>query len=420
MHTSTGIMAVGLTLLVPLGCQASNPASSQRFVVEGTGFVLKEGETSRAFTPWGFNYDRTVIDGRDVLLEDAMRERPGIVNEDFAAMRRLGGNTVRIFIATSEILDGPEQVNAEGLARLDRVLTMAHDNDLKVILVGLATIRPSSIPAWMQEAHDDVIEAAEVLFWRTVARACRGRPEIFTYDLQNEPVVHWSNRDSLIVGCFEMSEGQKFCYVHQHYRQIEAKWTRHVQARHGTEEALKEHWPDYPREGETWDKIAVSAFDGKDPRYKEYAAWNRGVFAEWAKRLASAIREEDGTHLITVGALNPLPLAEPVDFYCYHLYPPTVEPGEDYLARCREDWEKRLSKIPRDKPLVIEEFYPMWKPATVAAADVLDAMLDTTRERCAGWISFYWGAPERLNWPGPGHRELYGEWLKAWSARAPR
>jgi hypothetical protein len=297
---------------------------------------------------------------------------------------------------------------------------MARNNNLRVILVGLATIRPSTIPAWLQKADDDMIEAAEVLFWRTVARACRGRPEIFAYDLQNEPVVHWSNKDSLVVGCFDMSDGQQFCYVHQHYRRIETKWTRHVQSTYGSEDVLKEHWADYPREGETWDHIAVPAFDGKDPRYKEYAAWNRGVFAAWARRLASAIREEDDTHLITVGALNPTPLAEPVDFYCYHLYPQAAGPDEDYLAKSREDWEKRLSGIPRDKPLIIEEFYPMWKPETVSATDVIDAMLETTSSRCAGWISFYWGAPDRLNWQDSSHRRLYEEWLKAWSGKAPR
>ncbi|HQE26156.1 MAG TPA: cellulase family glycosylhydrolase [Phycisphaerae bacterium] len=414
------LLLISLGCLVSLGCHAARPEPAERFTIEDGRFVLRRGQESRPFTPWGFNYDRTVVDGRDMLLEDVMRERPAIVNEDFAAMRRLGGNTVRIFISTSEVLASPDRVNDEGLQRLDRVLDMAGANGLKVILVGLATIRPASIPEWMQNASDEQMEAAELLFWRTVARACRRRSEIFTYDLQNEPVVHWSNSDNWIVGCFDMPDGQRFCYVHQHYRQIESKWTRHVQAKYGTVEALRQHWPDFPRTGETWDRIAVPAFDGKDPRFAEYAAWNRGVFAAWAQRLADAIRVEDDTHLITVGALDPAPLAEAVDFYCYHLYPPAAGPGEDYLAKCRQDWEQRLSKVPADKPLVIEEFYPMWKPAGVPTADVLETMLDVTRDRCAGWISFYWGAADRLTWVATENRRLYEEWQEAWSAHAPK
>lgn len=409
-----------VALIAGCGTPAGHSFAGERIVVQDRGFaVAREGRAARPFIPWGFNYDRTVVDGKDMLLEDVMAQRPQVVAEDFAAMRRLGGNCVRIFIATSEILAGPDRISPAGLQRLDRVLDMAAAADLKVILVGLATLRPASIPDWMRAATDEELESAEVLFWQTVARACRGRNEIFTYDLQNEPVVHWSDSDDLIVGCFDMPDGQRFCYVHQHCRRISAKWTHHIQTKCGTEEAIKAHWPDYPRAGESWDRIAVAAFDGKDPRFAEYAAWNRSIFAGWAKGLASAIRSVDDTHLITVGALDPAPLAEAVDFYCYHLYPPAAAAGEDFLAKSRTDWHERLGKIPRDKPLVIEEFFPMWKPADVPAAHVLDAMLDATHGRACGWVSFYWGPPDRLTWTAPGMRELYESWLAAWSAKAP-
>lgn len=423
MNRHLAIIHAATICCLLLGCRLDSDKQTplQRIGVQGLAFAASsEGAASRPFIPWGFNYDRTVVDGRDMLLEDVLREQPGIVAEDFAAMRRLGGNTVRIFISTYEILSGPDAVAPEGLVRLDSVLQMADDAGIKVILVGLATIRPATIPAWMQSASDEQMEAAEVLFWKTVARACRGRSAIFAYDLQNEPVVHWSDSDSLIVGCFDMPDGQRFCYVHQHYRHINAKWTRHVQAKYGTEQTLKARWPDYPRAGESWDKIAGAAFDGKDPRRAEYAAWNKGVFADWAKRLAAAIRAEDDTHLITVGALNPVPLAEAVDFYCYHLYPLAAAAGEDYLAKSRADWQMRLAKIPTDKPLIIEEFFPMWMPATVKPAEVLDAMLATTHDRCSGWVSFYWGSPDRLTWPAPEQRQSYESWLAAWTARAPK
>ncbi|HOB76173.1 MAG TPA: hypothetical protein PKG54_16795 [Phycisphaerae bacterium] len=408
-----------------LGC--SSPGTTNRtlrdatIVTAGSRFVLQlPGAAADAprptFTPWGFNYDRTVLDGRDVLLEDVLREQPEKIDRDFAAMRRLNGNVVRVFLATGYFLKGPQEIHPEAFAGLDLLLAAARRHDLRLILVGLANIRPADMPAWMRDADDETMDQAEGVFWQAVARHCRGNPAVFAYDLQNEPVIHWVDNDAWIVGCFDMPTGPKFCYCHYHYRRISRRWTAEIHRRFPDEAALRAHWPDYPRPGESWSSIAIPAFENKqDPRFGEYFAFQRPLLANWAARLAGIIRAEDPDHLITVGALNPPAVANVVDFHCFHLYPDPVPAGEDFLQTNARRWQERLSAITDGKPIILEEFYPLWVPAQIAKRDLLRTMLEATSPRATGWVSFYWGEPEIQTGSDPAGRELYAEWLRLWS-----
>lgn len=427
----TGSLRSALAILGLLalhaGCAASDrqrvqdKASSRAFVIaQEQGFALKhEDGPPEAFTPWGFNYDRSVIEGRDVLLEDILRERPEKIARDFEAMRHMGGNVVRVFLATGEFLNGPQEVNRKALQRLDIVLEAARANSLRLILTGLANIQPEAAPAWMQEADDEMMEQAEMLFWRTIARHCRNEPAVFAYDLQNEPAVPWKDADQWVIGCFDMPSGPRFCYVHYRCRQMQRQWTQHIQQRFQTEDALRRHWQDYPRAGESWSAIAIPEADASDPRYGEYVAFHGVVLREWANRLADILRAEDPNHLVTVGALNPNAVADAVDFHCVHLYPEPVEEQEDFLKVNREKWRARVAPLPADKPLLVQECYPMWAPEEIPLEDILQALLEATGGRAAGWVSFYWGAPEEQSWTWPAARGQYERWLAAWKAAQP-
>lgn len=414
------------------GCWASSLSddhgrpSEEYVIVKDNRFALartsedRRWAATRPFVPWGFNYDRTVIDGRDVLLEDILRERPEQVGRDLAAMRAMGGNVARVFVATADILAAPEQVNPEGLGRLDLLLKAARSSDMRLILVGLANLRPAAAPAWLQKADDDTVRRAEITFWRAVARHCRGEPAIFAYDLQNEPAVPWNNIEPWVIGCFDMSGGQRFCYVHYLCRQMSLQWTRHIHKRFASEETLRRRWPDYPRPGESWAAIAIPSREAKDPRYGDYLALHAALMATWSDRLAGVIRAEDPGHLVTVGALNPPAFGRAVDFHCFHLYPEAVPADQDFLAANRRKWRQRMAEVADGKPIVIEEFYPMVVSKGLELQRVLDAMLEATRPRASGWVSFYWGPAAELNWPLPTMRAMYEEWLGVWSETGRR
>jgi hypothetical protein len=419
-------------LWLAFGCAARNPkdryghAGDEYAIVKDGRFALaRVGDDgrragTRPFVPWGFNYDRTALDRRDVLLEDILRERPEQVGRDLAAMRAMGGNVARVFVATADILDGPDQVNPEGLRRLDLLLDAARGSDMRLILVGLANLRPATAPAWVQKADDETMRLAQVTFWRAVARRCRGEPAIFAYDLQNEPAVPWNDTDPWVIGCFDMSGGQKFCYVHYLCRQMGLQWTQYIHRRFANEETLRRHWQDFPRPGESWAAIAIPKPDAKDPRYGDYFGLHAELMAAWSDRLANVIRAEDPGHLITVGALNPPAFARAVDFHCFHLYPDGVPAGEDFITVNRQRWRQRMAEVPDGKPVVIEEFFPMVMPQGVTFQQALDTMLDATKPRASGWVSFYWGPAAELNWSMPIMRPTYEDWLKLWSETGRR
>ncbi|HOW70149.1 MAG TPA: hypothetical protein PKY77_06055 [Phycisphaerae bacterium] len=423
-------LIVGLWALC--GCsattlEAGHDQLNQEYVIikEGQFMLARAGRNgrqsaSRPFVPWGYNYDRTVVNGRDVLLEDALREQPQKVARDLATMRAMGGNVARVFVATTDILDGPEKPSPEGLRKLGLLLDATRRSGMRLILVGLANLRPDTAPAWLQKADDATMNVIQLTFWQTVARQCRGEPTVFAYDLQNEPAVPWNDTEPWVIGCFDMSGGQNFCYVHYLCRQMAMQWTQYIHKRFTDQAALRRHWPDYPRSGESWTAIAIPKQDPKDPRYGEYFGLHAELMATWADRLAGAIRAEDPGHLITVGALNPPAFARTVDFHSFHLYPERVPAGQDFLALNRDRWRQRMTEVPDRKPVVIEEFYPMVVPQGITFQQALDAMLTATRPRASGWVSFYWGPAAELNWPTPMMHPMYENWLKVWNETGRR
>ena len=377
--------------------QLNRTRSVSRVGVSGLRFVsIGKRRRRRAFVPRGFNYDWTILDGRAVRLEDLLKHRPDKIAADFSAMRRLGANTVRVFLPTGMFLKSPTRADGRALRRLAVVFRAADHNRLRLIVTGLALIRAAEVPGWMRRASDETIARAELTFWRALARRGRSERSILAYDLQNEPAIHWSDSRVLVNGRLRAPTGESFCYVHRHYRRIRREWTRFVRRRFRRESALAAHWPDYPRRGETWSAIACPRETGRDPRYREYVWFHRLLLSAWAQRLAASIRPLDPHHLITVGAFDPEVMADAVDFYSVHLYPKRVAAHQRFVAANRAAWRMQVERLPADKPLLIEEFFPLNTPRQVPTRSVVNALFAATRARAAGWLTAYFGSPEVL------------------------
>jgi hypothetical protein len=391
-------------------------ASLSPVTVSGVRFVSVAAHRRREFVPQGFNYDWTMLDGRAVRLEDLLEGRADKIAEDFSAMRRLGANTVRVFLPTATFLKGATEPDNRALRRLAVLFRAAERNRLRLIVTGLALMRAAAVPAWMQRASDEIIERAELTFWSALARRGRSEASIFAYDLQNEPAIHWSDSPVLVDGRLRTPTGDSFCYVHRHYRRIRRQWTRHVRRRFRRESALAGHWPDYPRKGETWSAIACPAKSRRDPRYGDYIAFHGALLSTWAQRLAASIRQVDPHHLITVGAFDPLVMADAVDFYSLHLYPKQVASDRRFTAVNRAAWQRRIEALPADKPLLIEEFFPLYTPRRVSARAVVDALFAATRGRAAGWLTSYVGTPQALRHARPASDRRYRADVEVYAA----
>ena len=156
-----------LTILVAFVACANAPgaraADLERIVVsdDGASFVTKTSAT--AFHPWGFNY----LGNFGELFEenwadpDAWRD----IEADFAAMRRLGANVVRVHLQFGTYMATADQARPEELKRLRALLDVAAENGLYLDLTGLGCYHPKRQPEWLDALTEEQRWAAQARFW---------------------------------------------------------------------------------------------------------------------------------------------------------------------------------------------------------------------------------------------------------------
>jgi hypothetical protein len=298
-----------------------------------TGFVLKP--SAKSFIPCGFNYDH---DEHGRLLEDYWESEWPRVEANFAEMKKLGANVVRIHLQLAKFMDGPHQANQKALNRLSKLIELAEREQLYVDVTGLGCYHKVDVPVWYDKLVEQGRWDVQARFWEAVAARCANSPAIFCYDLMNEPVVPGGRRN----------DGD---------------------------------WLGPPFAGSHF--VQFITLDQKNRPRPDIAR-------QWIQHLVAVIRKVDRRHLITVGLVDwsldrkgltsgfvPAKIESDIDFLCVHLYP----------ASGRLDEAARTLKgFSVGKPVVVEETFPL-----KCAPKELDELIG--RSQAAGWISFYWGKP---------------------------
>jgi len=357
------VLLASVLVTVNIGCVGAN-LEWVRVSADGSGFVL--AESGRAFAPWGFNYDHDRGGG---LLEDYWVEKWAAVEEDFAEMKALGANVVRIHLQFGKFMEAPDRPNEKSLAQLGRLVRLAERVGLYLDVTGLGCYHKQDVPAWYDRLDEKQRWAAQGRFWEAVAARCAKSPAVFCYDLMNEPVVPGGSK--------KRSDWLGPGFGDKYFVQF----------------------------------IALEA-RGR-PRHE--------IARAWIEHLVAAVRKHDKRHLVTVG-LVPWSLDRPgltsgfipekvtgkLDFIAMHLYP---EKGK--LAEAMDT----LRGFAIGKPVVIEETFPL-KCGPAEHGKFLDA----SREVACGWIGFYWGkTPEEFRKSGT---KTFGEaftlaWLETFQKKTP-
>ncbi len=298
---------------------------------DGRGFVLTD--SGKPFRPWGVNYDH---DGQGRLLEDYWTDEWPTVEADFAEIKALGANVVRIHLQFGRFMRSPTESNADALKQLARLVALAEQTGVYLDLTGLACYHKADVPPWYDALSEQGRWQAQAAFWEAIAATCSKSPAIFCYDLMNEPVVPGGGKRDDWLGP---------AFAGKHFVQF---ITLDLAGRQRTD-----------------------------------------VAREWIERLVAAIRRHDERHLITVGLVNwsldrpgltsgfvPGKVAAKLDFIAVHVYP---ERGK--LEKAQET----LAGFQIGKPVVVEETFPL-KCSAAELEEFIEANNDV-----AGWISFYWG-----------------------------
>lgn len=360
-----------LLIVLAWFCSSMTALSSQagelsriKVAEDGKGFAL--ASTGERFVPWGFNYDH---DESGRLIEDYWTDEWPKVAEDFAEMRALGANVVRIHLQVSRFLTGPDSTNQKSLDRLKKLLELAESEGLYLDLTGLGCYHKQDVPKWYDELSEDGRWNAQVVFWEAVARTCRESPAVFCYDLMNEPVVPGGDRKA--------GDWLGPPFGDKHFVQV------------------------------------ITLSQGKRER--------PDIAKAWIDTLVAAVRREDPQGLVTVGLVDwsldrpgltsgfiPDKIAAKLDFLCVHVYPQKgkVDEAIDVVAA--------FARV--GKPVLIEETFPL--QCTFAE---FGEFVSRSREFAAGWVGFYWGKSHDEYRKGTTFVDgLMSAWLEYFEAQNPR
>ncbi len=304
--------------------------------LDGKQFV--KSDSGQRFLIWGVNYDH---DAEGNLIEDYWHQHWDQVEQDFAEIKQLGANTVRVHLQLGKFMRQADQPNEESLRQLKRLVSLAETNGLYLDITGLGCYHRRDIPAWYDSLSESDRWEVQARFWEAVAQACGGSNAVFCFDLMNEPIVPGDEKKET-----DWLAGE---FAGKHFVQRIAR-------------ELK---------GRARSEVAQS----------------------WIDKMVSAIRKHDTKTLITIGEIpwsHVWPGAAPVfytpeslgklDFVSIHLYP---KRGEVEKAI------KAMTPYMLGKPLVIEEMFPL-----ECSIEELDDFIDRSRSSCDGWVGFYWGKTE--------------------------
>ena len=335
--TMTEKLAAILALALSAGMIVSSAAISAEMDFVGMAkdrpaFVFEA--TGRPLVPWGFNYDH---DESGRLIEDYWDDQWAKVEADFAEMKDLGANVVRVHLQVGRFMQSPDRPNEHALDQLVRLVRLAERLNLYLDLTGLGCYHKQDVPAWYDALSEQQRWDAQACFWQAIARRCAGSPAIFCYDLMNEPVS---------------PAGPK-----------------------------KDDWLGPPFGGKHFVQYIALDQAGRDRVEMAQA---------WIHHLVTAIRQHDRRHMITVGLVDwsldrpgltsgfvPDKIATELDFVCVHLYP---EAGRIDAAL------DTLRGFAVGKPVLIEETFPLR-----ATLPEFSDFIERSGSVANGWLGFYWG-----------------------------
>lgn len=337
--------------------EAAGPTMARISLSNDGQFFVRDGRKGK-FVPWGFNY----LGEHGRLAEDDWDTAEGWtrIQEDFRRMSALGANVVRWHLQFATFMTGPRSPSPENLKRLEKLLTLARESGLYLKLTGLNCFRQERVPEWYEALEESARWDAQAVFWSAIARTCAGAPEVFCYDLMNEPVIGGGgDEESWLTGKLG-----GFHFVQR-----------------------------------------ISRDPGQRAREE--------VAAQWIAKMKQAIRRFDQKTLVTVGVIPwafVWPKAQPVfyapsgarhlDFVSLHVYPEKGKLKEELAA---------LTTYEIGKPLVIGEIFPL-----KCSLPEMDAFIDASASQVDGWMSHYFGHTVQEHragaGPGPGVAAILQHW----------
>jgi hypothetical protein len=270
-------------LAIFLFCLAGNSAPSAtansvhlpkiRVSADGRAFIAAP---DTPFVPFGVTYYRP---GTGWAPQVWNQFDPDATRNDFARMKSVGVNCVRVFLSYHSFYPQPGTLNSVGLKKFDRFLDIAEAAGIYV--------QPTGPDAWegppagqSVAVEDENTVLALEQFWKLFAARYRGRSVIFAYELKNEPSVPWQS--SL----------------------LEKRWNTWLVEKYPSSRTLQAAWNTAePLElGRVPIPIATNSLHNR--RLSDYQDFRESVAVGWTQRQVAAIKSADPEALVTLGLIQ--------------------------------------------------------------------------------------------------------------------
>ena len=343
------LLSIVCLLLTASPLRAADPLLPKvRIAKDGRSF---ETEAGKPFVPFGVTYYRPGTGWAPQVWKQFEAEA---TRQDFARMKELGLNCVRVFLSYQSFYSSPGVLKQEGLEKFDQFLSMAEQAGIYIHPAGLDLWEGA--PDWQPVAVADPRTLQNtVKFWELFAARYRGRQVIFAYDLKNEPVIEWQS-DLLA-----------------------PQWNVWLEKKYGASGKVAAAW------GMT-NEVLFGKFTVPEPKNAlrnrellDFQTFREDLADEWTSRQVTAIKAADPAALTTVGflqssvpcqvwgsvkhyaAFRPARQARFLDFLEIHFYPLNPDPYEyrseaDELANLAY-LESVVREVARPgKPVVLAEF----------------------------------------------------------------
>jgi endo-1,4-beta-mannosidase len=395
-----GLAAIVLPTLV-IAAPKAQPLPKILIAKDGHSFVTEQG---KPFVPFGLNYFRPGTGWAPQVWKKFDAEA---TRKDFARMKELGVNCVRVFLSYGSFLVETNRLSPEGLAKFDQFLEIAEQAGIYVHPTG--PDHWEGHPAWAatdRYADEGALGAVE-FFWREFAARYRGRSVIFACDLLNEPVVAWDTPP------------------------MRKKWNRWLEKKYGSVDKLAQAWGTI-NQNLSFGSISVPPKEdcARCARLLDFQHFREEIADDWTCRQVTAIKAFDPRALVTVGliqysvpspigavwqysAFRPEYIARFLDFMEIHFYPlanGVYQYASGDEARNLAYLESVVREVARcGKPVVIAEFGwygggQLTFGKYVAATEKQQArwcksLVNSTAGLACGWLN--WGFHDH-----PGARDV--------------
>jgi hypothetical protein len=138
---------------------------------------------------WGFNWGAGSAYPVIRYFDNPTSAKLTALAAELRTARRLGANTMRIYVELGQVMETPKRARPRALAALRKLLALAEREGIYLDITGDLVWRPARVPSWYDHLSDRDRWRVQARFWKDLARIAASSPAVLCYELTSEPII---------------------------------------------------------------------------------------------------------------------------------------------------------------------------------------------------------------------------------------